>query len=662
MAKRRETPGQYSFDDYRLKEVDVRLKLMDGPSYYSNKPLSSPKDAVDVMRDVLKELDREWVCVVNMDNHLKPVNFNVVSIGSINQSLAPIQNIFKSAILSNCSNLMLLHNHPSGDIEPSSEDRRLTVRLVEAAKLMDMQLLDHVIVGGQTGEIFSFRKDNPRLFDSRDIDLGYIHQMTGEVKGRGTAYRPKGYDPKKAAEARKQEMQNITEKLEQGVLAVFDSSAYRKFLDTMARFPRYSVNNSLLIMMQKPDATAVQSYTAWQRMGRQVKRGEKGIRILAPTPYRIQKEQERIGVDGKVVLDRDGEPVTDRVEISMMAFKLVSTFDVSQTEGDPLPTLGADELRGEVANYETMFEAMKNVSPVPVSFEDMNGGAKGYFSILENRIAIRNGMDEIQNVKTLVHEMAHAKLHSMAAQKAREGGEQTRNSKEVEAESVAYMVCQHFGMDTGEYSFGYIAGWSEGRQMPELKESLQTIRDASSEMIGSIEEAYRDLSCQKEIRKDLLEELSDLAGKNRYDLQSDVKPGDRRAFDYALHAGFEKIASSAACCLEGEVFQSFAAEAKAKLDAPEFAGTNVSGKAFLEHIDRNPPRREEIRAEDVKGVEHPEKGGPEEKEPGEKESKEKAKEKESGEKESVTERLRAAREKTKEKEVREPVTSRGKEH
>ena len=182
MARKKQTDNQFSFDDYQLKQVDVRLKLMDGPAYYSKTPILNASDAVDVMRDVLKELDREWVCVVNLDNHLKPVNFNVVSIGSINLSLAPVQNILKSGLLSNCNRLILLHNHPSGELTPSDEDNQLTKRVTEAAKLLEMEVLDHVIVGGQTGEIYSFRQDHPELFSMENIDLDYIHQMENSIK------------------------------------------------------------------------------------------------------------------------------------------------------------------------------------------------------------------------------------------------------------------------------------------------------------------------------------------------------------------------------------------------------------------------------------------------------------------------------------------------
>lgn len=531
MARRKQTDNQFSFDDYQLKQVDVRLKLMDGPAYYSKTPILNASDAVDVMRDVLKELDREWVCVVNLDNHLKPVNFNVVSIGSINLSLAPVQNILKSGLLSNCNRLILLHNHPSGELTPSNEDNQLTKRVTEAAKLLEMEVLDHVIVGGQTGEIYSFRQDHPELFSMENIDLDYIHQMEnaadrGFAEGRtayGTddknvpnqavdqelaegkaSYQPKGkYDPKQTAENRKNEMKEITEKLEQGVADLFSSEKYQIFLNTMAKFPRYSYNNNLLIMLQRPDATLCQSYTGWKKMGRFVKRGEKGIRILAPTPFKIDREQNKLDEKGQTILDKDGEPVKEMVQIDMTGFKPVSTFDLSQTEGEPLPTLGVEELTGSVDGYAKLFEAMKEASPVPVAFEDIKGGSKGYFQTSENRIAIKEGMSEVQNVKTLIHEMAHAKLHNMTAQKARDDGGQTRSSKEVEAESVAYTVCQHYGIDTSDYSFAYVAGWSKGKEMPELKESLGTIQKAASELITAIDEKVQELT--PELRQETAE-------------------------------------------------------------------------------------------------------------------------------------------------------------
>ena len=302
------------------------------------------------------------------------------------------------------------------------------------------------------------------------------------------------FDPKKAAEQRKAELKDITEKLEKGVQDVYSSEQYQDLLNTMAKFPHYSVNNNILIMMQKPDATLVQSYTGWKKMWRFVKKGEKGIRILAPAPFKLEKEQDKVDESGKVVRDKDGEAVKEKIEINMTAFKPVSTFDVSQTEGEPLPQIGVDELTGNIEGYQTLFEAIKSASPVPIAFEDIKSGAKGYFHVEENRIALNNGMSEIQNVKTAIHEMAHAKLHNSEAQK---NNKQSKNSKEVEAESVAYTVCQHYGIDTSDYSFAYVATWSQGKELPELKESLNIIRNAASELITKIDEKVQEITAEK---------------------------------------------------------------------------------------------------------------------------------------------------------------------
>ena len=294
-------------------------------------------------------------------------------------------------------------------------------------------------------------------------------------------------------EKQAEQFKEITDKLEQGVSDVFSSDNYKQFLDTMAKFPRYSVNNNILIMMQKPDAQMCQSFTGWKEMGRFVKKGEKGIKILAPAPYTIQREQTKLDDRGNPMLDKDGEPIMESVEIKVNAFKVVSTFDVSQTEGKELPTLGVDELTGGVDGYGTFMEALKEVCPVPMTFENIEGGAKGFYSQTEKRIAIQEGMSEAQTVKTAIHEMAHQKLHAIE----NHGSKQTRGSKEVEAESVAYTVCQHYGIDTSDYSFSYVAGWSEGKEMPELKASLDTIRRAASEMITAIDEKVEELVAQK---------------------------------------------------------------------------------------------------------------------------------------------------------------------
>ena len=308
------------------------------------------------------------------------------------------------------------------------------------------------------------------------------------------------FDPKAAAEARKQEMDQITEKLEAGVKEIFSGDNYKNYLDFCAKLPRYSVNNQILIMMQKPDATMCQSFSGWKEMNRFVRKGEKGIRVLAPAPYKMEREQDKLDASGKPVLDKDGEPVKEVVEVKVMAFKPVSTFDISQTEGDPVPTLGVNELIGGVEGYDTLIEAIKSAVGVPVSFEQIESGAKGYFSLEENRIAIQEGMSEVQTIKTLLHESGHAALHSREAMD-KSDDKKSRNQKECEAESIAYVVCQHYGIDTSEYSFGYVAGWSGNQEVPELKASLDTIRRAASDLIIKIDEKVAELTNTQEKSK-----------------------------------------------------------------------------------------------------------------------------------------------------------------
>ena len=290
------------------------------------------------------------------------------------------------------------------------------------------------------------------------------------------------------ARTEKQKVKEITDRLEEGLKELFEGEKYKSYLNTMSKFHNYSANNIQLIEEQCPDATYVAGYKAWQRnFERHVNKGERGIRILAPAPYKIKEEQEKIDpVTNEPVLDRDGMPVMEEVEIKIPAFRVVTVFDYSQTDGKELPGLGVNELHGDVERYQDFMEALERVSPVPIRYEEMEGDRKGYFIDLSRPIAIKEGMSEAQTAKTGVHEVAHAKLHAREIEHET-GFDKDRETKEVEAESVAYTVCQHFGIDTSDYSFGYIAGWSSGKEMPELKSSLDTIRRTSSELIKGIE-------------------------------------------------------------------------------------------------------------------------------------------------------------------------------
>lgn len=306
-------------------------------------------------------------------------------------------------------------------------------------------------------------------------------------------YENKDFDPKAAAEARKKELDEMTAKLEQGVQDVFASDDYKKLLNVMAQMPHYSVNNQILIMLQNPEATMCNSFTGWKKQNRFVRQGEKGIRILAPAPYQMEKEQEKVGADGKTILDKDGEPITEKVKVTINAFKPVSTFDISQTDGEPIPQLGVAELVGNIEGYGTLMEAIKEASPVPINFENIESGAKGYYHMADHRIAIQEGMSEAQTVKTALHEIAHAKYHSIEATE-KGANQKTKAQKECEAESIAFVCAAHYGLNTSDYSFGYVAGWSSGKETPELKASLQIIKQGASEIIDAIDERIRALT------------------------------------------------------------------------------------------------------------------------------------------------------------------------
>ena len=303
----------------------------------------------------------------------------------------------------------------------------------------------------------------------------------------------------------KQKVQEITDKLEEGLKELFESEKYKTYLSTMSKFHNYSFNNTLLITMQKPKATLVAGYKAWQKnFERHVNKGEKAIRILAPAPYKIKEERDKLDpVTGEMMFDENGMPQKEQVEVTIPAFRAVSVFDVSQTDGKPIPELEAQELLSTVEGYEDFVQALMNVAPVPIGFEDIPGDSKGYFHTEEKRIAVQENMSESQTLKTMVHEVAHSMLHNKEINRddLMEAPAKDRNTKEVEAESVAYTVCQHFGIDTSDYSFGYIAGWSSGKDMKELKSSLDAIRKTASELITGIEGALRELQLNREMEQ-----------------------------------------------------------------------------------------------------------------------------------------------------------------
>ena len=278
-------------------------------------------------------------------------------------------------------------------------------------------------------------------------------------------------------------LKEITDRLEQGGADLFDSDRYKEYLRVMARFHRYSFNNTLLIAMQCPGATRLAGFQSWKKFGRHVKKGEKGIKVIAPTPF-------------KKTVEEDGE----EKEVVVPRYKVVSTYDVSQTEGKPLPEI-ASTLTGSVDSYDDLMAALAQVSPVPIGFEDISGSAYGYYSPMEKRIAVREGLSEQQTLKTLVHEISHAKLHDVGLSKPKDERPQIdRQTMECQAEAIAFVCCERFGLDTSDYSFGYIAGWSSGRELKELHSSLEIIRNTAAEIIDSVED------CLQEMRHDTEQE------------------------------------------------------------------------------------------------------------------------------------------------------------
>ena len=293
-----------------------------------------------------------------------------------------------------------------------------------------------------------------------------------------------------------EKLKEITDRLEQGIAELFDSERYREYLKVMSKFHNYSFRNTVLIAMQKPDASLVAGFSAWKNnFERNVMKGQKGIKIIAPSPYKIKQEMQKIDPHTqKPIIGKDGKPVTEEKEITIPAYKVVSVFDVSQTEGKELPDIAVDELTGDVDRYKDFFAALEKTSPVPIAFENIEGGSHGYYHLEDKRIAINEGMSELQTLKTAIHEIAHAKLHDIDLNAPKDEQPRVdRRTREVEAESVAYTVCQHYGLDTSDYSFGYVAGWSSGRELSELKSSLETIRSAAAEIINSIDENLAEL-------------------------------------------------------------------------------------------------------------------------------------------------------------------------
>lgn len=317
-------------------------------------------------------------------------------------------------------------------------------------------------------------------------------------------------------------LKELLEQAEQGTKAVFESENYRNYLATMSKFHSYSFRNSLLILMQKPEATHVAGYAAWKKkFNRQVQRGESGIQIVGYSPRKVNVEQEKKDSSGNTIIGADGKPVMEKVTRQVPSYVPVSVFDVSQTEGEPLPQL-VNELNGSVEAYQDLMQAIRDVSPFPVSFEEIQGGAKGFCDPVTQRIVIQQGMSEAQSVKTAIHEVTHADLHA-PEQNLILADRTDRRTREIEAESTAFVVCEHYGIDTSDYTFPYLASWSSSKELAELQSSLETIQKQAGDLIDKIDTRLTEL--QKDREKDLFTEITPDQVKT---LASSFEKEDRR--------------------------------------------------------------------------------------------------------------------------------------
>ena len=484
------------------KLEQVAIRMVEQPPLYSKEPMNNPDAAIRVMNEFLSQMDRELFCIVNLQADLTPINMNIVSVGSLNEALINPREIFKSAILSNAHSMMLIHNHPSGNLTPSTSDIQTTARMQELGELMGISLVDHIITG-RDGNYYSFR-DKGEFPDSRirfstrveDIDLtkGMVteaiapyEEITDTKEKDNVRDIPTVQTATIPLPVQGKDMDSIMQSLESGVEELFTSNRYQEFLKTMAKFHNYSFNNTMLIAMQRPDATLVTSYKNWQSMGRQVMKGEKGITIIAPAPYKKMKEKEVLDENQRPIMGSDGKPKTEQVEVTVPHFKAVTVFDIAQTSGEPIQTLAPELLTAAVQDFDSFMQAIQKISPVPIRFDEIDGNANGYYHNADKEIVIKKGLSESQTLKTAIHETVHAKLHDREIMESL-GVEKDRLTKEVEAESVAYCVCSSFGLDTSDYSFPYIAGWSSSREMKEMKASMDVIRKTAGEMIDQLTE------------------------------------------------------------------------------------------------------------------------------------------------------------------------------
>lgn len=513
---------------YRLNQVAIRMVEM--PPLLSDVPMDGPEAAVKVMADMLKDYDREVVAIVNLQTDGKPINMNVVSMGALDQSIAHPREILKSTILSNASAIMLVHNHPSNKLQPSMDDIATTARVKQLCDLIGVKFLDHIIVGPGR-DYYSFHQKQQIPLSSlkltnnlEDIELegfrvaentavkeekktvtltvaecsefhnmGEFHENITSVAEAVAKFKeipPERMHGIPAIGIRVADLKNPEDSVEMDVLI-----GKRIDLDMLRYVPDIAEN----WQAQQMIAALIHDMPEAQIEGEIPENIQKKIDWIESRDKRadeLHQITDKLDEKGRPVFDADGEPVKEKVEVTIRAFKVVKTFDLSQTDGKELPTIGPSELVGNIEGYPKLLQAIQEISPVPVSFELIDGDAKGFYHLEDKKIVVQDGMSEVQTIKTLLHEMAHEKLHDK--DNVPEAKDISRNGKEVEAESVAYVVCQHYGINTSDYSFSYVAGWSEGKETPELKASLDKIRQTASEFIYQIDQKMEVLMADKD--------------------------------------------------------------------------------------------------------------------------------------------------------------------
>ena len=541
---------------YELKQVQVRLRLSEAGSIYSSKEITNHVRAAEVMSDVLAQMDREYVCVVNLDVKNRPINFNIVSIGDIDTAIAPLQNIFKSAILSNSTRIMLMHNHPSGDMTPSMEDMSLTKRVYQLGTMMNIPLVDHVIVAGGTRQSYSLMENHPEIFRmseavTQEIMRGIVQeektvyggQRSGEVASIGKDEAGGTLRYKTKEERQKEALDDVSKQIEEGIRKSFSNENYRDYLKVVSRFPAYSFNNTVLIAAQKPDATLCAGFNAWKfKYGRHVKKGEKGFRIITPVKVKETIQEEKTDPNtGQPVFGEDGQLATSPKVVWKQHFRASTVFDLGQTEGNPMPEnpqMGFRQLISTKEGFDAFMAGLGDISHLPVRFAELPEGAGSLYDAGNREIVIREGMEQGDTLKAAVREVSQRLLHDRE-QAGNRPAEKTQETRDLEAVSAAYIICDHFGLDTSDFSFPSLDSWSAGQDLKALRESGSTIRGTASQVIRSVEYQLQDLQKEMTEKRENLPEHASAHGNGKengitsyriYQIRNDLPDRHERMF------------------------------------------------------------------------------------------------------------------------------------